>query len=47
MDCMVAISVTVLSDLYEAPGSFTWLRAMKPVDRVGSIWIYDARKTHD
>jgi hypothetical protein len=32
MDCMVAISVTVLSDLYEAPGSFTWLRDRKPVD---------------
>jgi Dolichyl-phosphate-mannose-protein mannosyltransferase len=47
MDCMVAISVTVLSDLYEAPGSFTWLRARKPVDRVGSIWIYDVRKPHD
>ena len=47
MDCMVAISVTLLYELYEAPGSFTWLRALKPVDRVGSIWIYDVRRPHD
>jgi hypothetical protein len=47
MDCMVAISATVLSDLYEAPGSFAWLRARKPVDRVGGIWIYDALKAHN
>jgi len=46
MDCMVAISVTLLYDLYEAPGSFTWLRARKPVDRVGGIWIFDMRKPH-
>ena len=44
MDCMAAISVTLLYDLYEAPGSFTWLRARKPVYRVGGIWIFDARK---
>ena len=47
MDCMVAISATVLHDLYEAPGSFTWLRARKPVGRVGGIWIFDLRKPHD
>jgi hypothetical protein len=47
MDCMVAISVTLLYELYEAPGSFTWLRARKPVGRVGSIWIYDVRKPHE
>jgi len=47
MDCMAAISVTLLYELYEAPGSFTWLRARKPVDRVGSIWIYDVVKPHD
>jgi hypothetical protein len=47
MDCMVAISVTLLHDLYEAPDSFTWLRARKPVDRVGGIWIFDLRKPHD
>jgi hypothetical protein len=47
MDCMVAISVTLLYDLYEAPGSFTWLRARNAVDRVGSIWIFDLRKPHD
>jgi hypothetical protein len=44
MDCMAAISVTLLYDLYEAPGSFTWLRARKPVDRVGGIWIFNALK---
>jgi 4-amino-4-deoxy-L-arabinose transferase-like glycosyltransferase len=47
MDCMVAISATVLYDLYEAPGSFTWLRARQPVGRVGGIWIFDVRKPHD
>jgi hypothetical protein len=47
MDCMVAISVTLLYDVYEAPGSFTWLRARRPVDRVGGIWIFDVRKPHD
>ena len=47
MDCIVAISATVLYDLYEAPGSFTWLRARNPVDRVGGIWIFDVRKPHD
>ena len=47
MDCMAAISVTLLYELYEAPGSFTWLRARKPVGRLGSIWIYDVRKPHD
>jgi hypothetical protein len=47
MDCMVAISATVLYDLYEEPGSFAWLRARKPVDHVGGIWIFDMRKPHD
>ncbi len=47
MDCMVAISATLLYDLYEAPESFTWLRARKPVGRVGGIWIFDVRKPHD
>jgi hypothetical protein len=46
MNCMIAISVTLLHDLYEAPGSFTWLRALKPVGRVGGIWIFDMRKPH-
>jgi hypothetical protein len=44
MDCMAAISVTLLHDVYEEPGSFTWLRARKPVVRVGGIWIFDIRK---
>ena len=47
MDCMTAISVTLLYDLYEEPGSYAWLRARKPVDRVGGIWIFDIRKPHD
>jgi hypothetical protein len=47
MDCIVAISVTLLYDLYEAPGSFAWLRARQPAGRVGGIWIFDLRKPHD
>jgi hypothetical protein len=47
MDCMAAISVTLLYDLYEAPGSFTWLRARKPVGRVGGMWIFDVLKAHN
>ena len=47
MDCMAAISVTLLYDLYIPRGTFSWLRERKPIDRVGGIWIYDLRQPHD
>ncbi|MGC9969490.1 MAG: glycosyltransferase family 39 protein [Bryobacteraceae bacterium] len=45
MDCIVAISVTQLYDVYVAPGTFSWLREKKPLAKVGySIYVYDLRK---
>lgn len=45
VDCVAAVSVTPLYDLYVEPGRFVWLRSRKPTDMVGySIYIYDLRK---
>jgi len=45
VDCVAAISVTLLRDVYTRPGSFEWLRERQRADHVGySIWIYDLRK---
>jgi hypothetical protein len=45
INCVAAISVTLLRDVYTAPGSYEWLRGRQRVDHVGySIWIYDLRK---
>jgi hypothetical protein len=45
MDCIGAISVTLLHDLYIPPGSYEWLRRRTPLGTVGnSIYIYDLRK---
>jgi hypothetical protein len=45
VDCLAAISVTQLYDVYVAPGTFSWLREKKPLAKVGySIYIYDLRK---
>ena len=45
MDCIGAISVTLLHDLYIRPGSFEWLRKRTPIGIVGSsIYLYDLRK---
>jgi len=45
MDCVGAISVTLLRDLYIRPGSFEWLRKRSPIGVVGSsIYLYDLRK---
>jgi hypothetical protein len=45
VDCLAAISVTQLYEVYTAPGTFSWLRGMKPLAKVGySIYIYDLRK---
>ncbi len=44
-DCIGAISVTLLQDLYIRPGSYEWLRGRTPIGMVGSsISLYDLRK---
>ena len=44
-DCVAAVSVTNLYDVYFDPPRHQWLRARKPVTTVGhSIWIFDLRK---
>lgn len=44
-DCIGAISVTLLHDLYIEPGSYEWLRQKKPIGLVGSsIYLYDLRQ---
>jgi hypothetical protein len=46
VDCMLAISVTLLKGLYVDPGSYVWLHEKMPIAKVGwSIWVYDLRKT--
>jgi len=45
LDCLAAISVTQLHDVYITPGTFSWLREKKPIAKVGySIYVYDLRK---
>jgi hypothetical protein len=45
VDCVAAISVTPLHDLYVDPGRFAWLRDKKPMATIGySIYLYDLRK---
>ena len=45
LDCIGAISVTLLQDLYIRPGSYEWLRQRTPLGTVGSsIYLYDLRK---
>lgn len=45
MDCIGAISVTLLNDLYIRKGSYEWLRRRTPIGVVGSsIYLYDLRK---
>ena len=45
IDCIAAISVTQLYDVYIAPGTFSWLREKTPMAKVGySIYVYDLRK---
>jgi MFS family permease len=46
VDCVLAISVTLLKGLYVDPGSYVWLHEKTPIAKVGwSIWVYDLRKT--
>jgi hypothetical protein len=45
LDCIGAISATILHDVYVKPGQFEWLRQLKPIGNAGySIYLYDLRK---
>jgi hypothetical protein len=45
MDCVAAVSATLLYGLYSPPGAYEWLRGMQPAERIGySIYIYDLRR---
>lgn len=45
VDCIAAISVTQLYEVYTPRGVYAWLRELKPVAKVGySIYLYDLRK---
>lgn len=44
-DCLAALSVTLLYDLYISPPTFSWLRERTPASKIGySIYVYDLRK---
>jgi len=44
-DCIAAISATLLKDVYVRPGSYQWLRELRPMGTVGySIYLFDLRK---
>lgn len=45
LDCVVAISATLLQDVYVEPRAYEWLRRLEPAERVGySIYVYDLRR---
>jgi 4-amino-4-deoxy-L-arabinose transferase-like glycosyltransferase len=45
VDCIAAISATMLHDVYIGSASFRWLRERTPMAKVGySIYVYDLRK---
>jgi hypothetical protein len=45
LNCIAAISVTLLHDIYIQPGSYQWLREMRPIGHAGwSIYLYDLRR---
>ncbi|MGC9969809.1 MAG: phospholipid carrier-dependent glycosyltransferase [Bryobacteraceae bacterium] len=45
VDCLAAISVTLLHDVYLGSASYRWLRERTPMAKVGySIYVYDLRK---
>jgi len=45
LDCIGAVSVTLLHDVYQPPGHFAWLRQLKPIGNLGySMNLYDLRK---
>ena len=44
-DCLAAVSVTPLEDVYLEPGDMAWLREREPIAKIGySIYLYDLRK---
>ncbi len=44
-DCIGAISATALQDVYVGANAYSWLRARKPMAKIGySIYLYDLRK---
>lgn len=44
IDCLAAVSATLLYDLYIPKGSYEWLRERQPVDKIGySIYVFDLR----
>jgi hypothetical protein len=44
-NCLAAVSVTPLEDVYLQPGEMAWLREREPVAKIGySIYLYDLRK---
>jgi hypothetical protein len=44
-DCLAAVSVTSLYNLYMQPGEMTWLHGRKPVAKIGySIYVFDLRR---
>jgi hypothetical protein len=45
LNCIVAVSATVLQGVYVEPGRYQWLRERKPFDNIGySIYLFDCRK---
>jgi len=45
LNCVGAISTNILYDAFSDPQRHAWLRALRPVDRIGySIYIYDLRR---
>ena len=45
LDCVGAISTNILYDAFSNPQQHAWLRALRPVARIGySIYIYDLRR---
>jgi 4-amino-4-deoxy-L-arabinose transferase-like glycosyltransferase len=44
VDCVAAIGLSSLHELYMAPGSYRWLRAKRPAARPGHVFaVYDLR----
>ena len=45
LDCVVAVSATVLYGAYVPGDYYAWLRELTPTAKVGySIYVYDLRK---
>lgn len=45
VDCLAAVSVTALHDMYDRPGAMEWIREREPIAKIGySIYVYDLLK---